>query len=139
VFSAIQLYEKATVDRLNPKNSKALAIGRWTAPATVFGIEFCTHVKILGVTFGTTIENSMKESSACVIRAVRAQAQKAYARNLSRTVSAICAAKPISKNLERVADASPPQSAYETVDNSTHLLHLTGRHLPRNSYPKEKR
>jgi len=82
ILNAIQLYERATEARLNAKKSNALAIGRWTAPATVLGIEFCNQVKILGFTFGTNIENSRKESWSSVTRAVRAEARKAYARNL---------------------------------------------------------
>jgi hypothetical protein len=82
ILNALQLYQRATGARLNPKKSKTLAIGSWKVPATELGIEFCTRVKILGVTFETTIENSTNKSWACVIRAVRAQARKAYAINL---------------------------------------------------------
>jgi hypothetical protein len=78
ILTAIQLFERATGASLNPKKSKAVAIGRWTAPSRVLGIEFFTHVKIRGVAFGPTIENSTKESWAGVIRAVRAQSS--YAR-----------------------------------------------------------
>lgn len=51
---------------------------KWKAPATVSVIDFCTHIKILIVTFGTTIEYSTKESWVCIIPAVRAQARTAY-------------------------------------------------------------
>jgi hypothetical protein len=39
---------------------KALAIGRWNAPATLLGIELHTHLKILGVTFGSSLEEATK-------------------------------------------------------------------------------
>jgi hypothetical protein len=62
VRGALQQYVKATGARLNPKKSKALASGGWTAPATALGTELCTHTKILGVSFGTSIATSTKKS-----------------------------------------------------------------------------
>ena len=52
------------------------------APATILGIVFYTHIKILCVTFGTTIGNATKESWGSIVRVVQAQAQEACARNL---------------------------------------------------------
>jgi hypothetical protein len=75
-------YEKATGAKLNPKKLKALAIGNWTMPATVLGIDFHPQVTILGVIFGPTIAESIKGSWTGVIPKVRAQARKAYARTL---------------------------------------------------------
>jgi hypothetical protein len=65
-----------------PKKSKALAIGNWKEPASVLGIELHDQVNMLEVTFGTNIANSTTDSWGCIIRVVRAQARKAYARNL---------------------------------------------------------
>jgi len=40
VYETIQIYERASWARLNPKKSHALAIGKWNTPATELGIEF---------------------------------------------------------------------------------------------------
>jgi hypothetical protein len=40
IYETIQVYEKASGARLNPKKSHALAIGKWNMPATELGIEF---------------------------------------------------------------------------------------------------
>jgi len=53
---------------------------------------------------------------------------------MSRAESAISAATPIGKNLVRVADPPTYQTPYATTDNSTHLVHLAGRHLPSTCY-----
>jgi hypothetical protein len=65
-----------------PEKLKVLAIGNWKKPASVLGIELNDQENMLGVTIGTNITNSTKDSWGGIIRAVRAQARKAYARNL---------------------------------------------------------
>jgi len=82
IQQAIQCYERATGAHLNPRKSKALAIGKWEAPATALRIDFQKHINILGVTFKPTITQSMKDSWAGVMCSVRAQAKTANARNL---------------------------------------------------------
>jgi hypothetical protein len=82
IHNAIKLYERASEACLNPKKSKALAIGIWNVPATVLGIELHTHVKILEVTFGSSLEEAMKETWAHITRTVRAQERNTYARDL---------------------------------------------------------
>jgi hypothetical protein len=82
IHNAIQKYELVTGARLNPQKPKALAIGRWNTPMTVLGINFHSHVKILGVTFGNTIAESTKTTWTHTTRAVRAKAKQAYAREL---------------------------------------------------------
>ena len=82
LLQAVRCYEQAKGARLNPKKSKALVIGNWKEPALVLGIQFHEQVNIVGVTFGTTIANSTKDSWAGIRRAVRAQERKAYAGNL---------------------------------------------------------
>ena len=41
---AIRVYERASVARLNPRKSKALAIGSWCTQETVLGITYHPHV-----------------------------------------------------------------------------------------------
>jgi len=61
---------------------KQTTLVRLTQPATALGIEFHEQVTILGITYGTTIAKSVRDSWAGVLRSVRAQARKAYARTL---------------------------------------------------------
>jgi len=51
---AIHRYERASGARLNPQNSKALAVGSWSTSETVLGIAYHPHVKILDVRFWDT-------------------------------------------------------------------------------------
>jgi len=82
IHEAVRCYETATGAKLNSKKSKVLLIGGWLQPATELGIESHDQVTILGTQYGTTIAKSVKDSWAGAIRAVRAQARKAFARTL---------------------------------------------------------
>ena len=62
IQQAIHLYERATGARLNPRKSKALAIGAWTEPPTALDIVLHERVNILGVEFGPTIATSIRYS-----------------------------------------------------------------------------
>jgi hypothetical protein len=82
VNTAIRTYERATGAQLNPTKSRALAVGGWTTPITLLGIALLPQVKILGVTFGSTLEEKMQDSWTAVATAVRVQARLEYARHL---------------------------------------------------------
>ena len=82
IYEAIQIYERASGTRLNPQNSYALAIGKWNTPTTELYIEFQSRIKILGVTFGSSIKESTTATWTHLTEAIRAQARKAYARGL---------------------------------------------------------
>jgi hypothetical protein len=82
IQQVIHLYERATGARLNPRKSKALAIGAWTEPPTDLGIVFHERVNILWVEFGPTIATSIRDSWSKVICAVRAQERRTYTRHL---------------------------------------------------------
>jgi len=58
----VRMCEQATEEQLNPRKSKALALGGWLVPISLMGIELYQQVKILGVMFGSTLEMSTKES-----------------------------------------------------------------------------
>jgi len=83
VHQAIRCFEKAIGARLNPTKSKALAVGAWTEPVTMLGIELHDRVDILEVTFGPTLVLSVKDSWTGVVRTVRTQSRTAYARNFA--------------------------------------------------------
>jgi hypothetical protein len=82
IRNVVRTFEEATGAHLNPKKSKALAVGTWAKPPTILGIGFCHHVKILGVMFGPSLNTTVKETWTSVNAAVCAQARKAYDRNL---------------------------------------------------------
>ena len=82
IQQAVRAYERATGARLNPRKSKALAVGAWTEPPTSLGIAFHDRIDILGVEFGPTVALSMQDSWSSVTRAMRAQARRAYAGHL---------------------------------------------------------
>jgi hypothetical protein len=83
VQNAVLLFEKATEAKLNPRKSKALAVGPWSTPVTELHIDTYERVKILGYTFGKTIALSCNRHWAIVIAAVRAQVYIMYQRNLN--------------------------------------------------------
>jgi hypothetical protein len=82
IHYAILCYEKATGARLNTKKSKALTVGGWSTTTVPLGIPYANEVKILGITFSNTTEQSTKKSWAIVTNRVRAQAMNTYARDL---------------------------------------------------------
>jgi len=65
IHDAIQCYEKATGARLTRK-SKALAVGGWSTTMVPLGIPYANEIKILGITFSSTVEQSTKKSWAIV-------------------------------------------------------------------------
>jgi hypothetical protein len=76
VHQALRIYEQATWAHLNPNKSRALAVGGWTEPITLLGIELFQQVKILGVTFGSTVDATVQDSWTKVTNAVRACANR---------------------------------------------------------------
>jgi hypothetical protein len=58
----IRCYEKAMGARLNTRKSRALAVGGWSTNTNVLNIPHQTEIKILGVTFTKTVEQSMNKS-----------------------------------------------------------------------------
>jgi hypothetical protein len=68
---------------LNPHKSKALAIGRWTEPASTLGIPLHERVEILGISFSHTNALTTQGSWPGVINTTRAQAKQSYTRNLN--------------------------------------------------------
>ena len=78
----IHTFEKASGARFNPHKSKALATAGWDATDTGLGIEFKPYIKILGVSFTSTVARSAQLSWEPLTSLIRAQARLAYARKL---------------------------------------------------------
>jgi len=62
VNQAIRKYERERGAQLNPNKSWALFVGGWAEPITPLGTDLLPQVKILGVTFGSTVEATVQES-----------------------------------------------------------------------------
>ena len=78
ISDAIQCYEKATGAHLNTRKPKALSVGGWITSTDTLNIPYHAEIKILGVTFASTIEHSMNKSWANVAGKVRAQVRDTY-------------------------------------------------------------
>jgi hypothetical protein len=77
IIEALQLIEKTSGASINPRKSKALAVGRWRAQETIRGIQYHPSVTVLGITFWATID----QTTARITGKVRMQAKKAYERD----------------------------------------------------------
>jgi len=78
IQEAIDCYEKAKGARLNTRKSRELAVGGWNTNMNVLNIPYQTEIKIFGVTFTSTVEQSMNKSWVIVTGKVRAQATETY-------------------------------------------------------------
>jgi hypothetical protein len=78
IEEALQLFEKASGASINPRKSKALAVGRWRAQETIRGIQYHPSVTILGITFWATIDQTTRDTWARITGKVRMRAKKAY-------------------------------------------------------------
>ena len=81
IEEAIRLFERASGAGLNPRKSKAMAVGGWCTKETVLGIDYHTYVTILGITFWGTIAQTINDSWARLSKKVRLQAKQAYTRD----------------------------------------------------------
>jgi hypothetical protein len=82
VQEAIQQFQRASGARLNPRKSRALPIGRWSAPKNILGIPCQHHVRILGFLFWGTLRQTVSASWAQLVRLVKIQANDSYPRDL---------------------------------------------------------
>jgi hypothetical protein len=80
IEEALQLFENASGASINPRKSKALAVGRWRAQETIRGIQYQPSPTILGITFWATIDQTTRDTWARITGKVRMQAKKAYDR-----------------------------------------------------------
>jgi len=78
----ISTFEKASGARLNAHKSKALAVAGWDANNTELGIEFQPSIKILGITFTSTIARSALLCWEPMTNLIQAQARQPYDRKL---------------------------------------------------------
>ena len=112
IQQSVTQFERATGAKLNKQKSKALAIGNWTAPAAALGIDFREQIIILGVKFESTIRTSMIASWDNIVRAVRAQARAAYARDLCLAKRLQCVQMYLLSKILYIAQTLPPTTAH---------------------------
>jgi hypothetical protein len=85
VNKAINIFEKASGARLNPKKSKAIATAGWNTTATIRGIGYYQSATILEVTFWGTTRQAMDDTWARSAEKLRIQAKKPYDRDACLT------------------------------------------------------
>jgi hypothetical protein len=79
----MDIYGRASGANVNTHKSKALPLAAWTPVDTQLSIEMCSDMKILGVTFGRTIKQTIKLSWREAIQMVKVRAGLSYHRHLS--------------------------------------------------------
>ena len=125
IEEAIRIYERASGARLNPRKSKALAIGNWCTQETVLGIAYHPHVTILGVTFWGTIEQRMIDSWERLTGKVRVPAKRAYTRGPCLATRMRYVNTFLLSKIWYTAQILPaPKHIHTTIDNSHYLVHL---------------
>jgi len=82
ILKAIRCYDRVTDACLNTMKSKALAVGGWSTTTNALDISYSPEIKILGFSFMSTVELSIKKSWANIPGNVHAQEREAYGRNL---------------------------------------------------------
>ena len=77
-----QKYETASGARINYKKSQAMAIGIWKTETNVMNIPYYSDVKILGIHFTPTVQQTVHKNWAMTTSRIRGLAQGAYYREL---------------------------------------------------------
>jgi hypothetical protein len=80
IAEAINMYERASGAKHNSRKSRALAVGGWCTEEWPFGVAYHPSKSIQGVTFWSTIEQTVNDSLARLTAKVRAHARDAHAR-----------------------------------------------------------
>jgi len=131
IVEPIRIYERASGARLNPRKSKALAVGNWCTQEIVLGIAYYPIVTILGVTFWGTIEQTLKDSWTRLRGKVRVQAKRAYTRGpCLATRMRYVITFLLSKIWYTCPNPAAPKHIHTTTDNSHYLVHLERNSLP---------
>jgi hypothetical protein len=105
-------------------------VGGWSTTTVPLGIPYANEIKIIGVTFSSTIEQSTKKSWAIVTNRVRAQARDTYARDMPFSAVSVCARIPPSQNLVHVPDVPGAHGVYPTFEYSRCMVHMEGSNFP---------
>jgi hypothetical protein len=82
VQEAMLQFERASGARLNPRKSRALPIGRWSAPDNILGIPCRHRARILGFHIWGTLRQTVSASWIHLVGFVKSQAKDSYSRDL---------------------------------------------------------
>ena len=93
IKAIIRTYETASGARINYEKSKALVISTWRTETDVMNIPYVQDVKILGIHFTPTIQQTVHKNWAIATCRIRGLAQAAYYRDLcmDKRIRIICA------------------------------------------------
>ena len=83
IKAAIREYEAASGALINNEESQALAIGNWKTETEVLNIPYVSNVKIHGIHFTPTIQQTIHKNWAIPTSRIRGMAKAAYYRELS--------------------------------------------------------
>jgi hypothetical protein len=85
IQNALDIYMQASGAQVNKTKSTVLPVGAWDENLNVMNIKYATEMKILGITFNRTTEQSGRLTWAEVTGKVRALTCRAYTRDLCLT------------------------------------------------------
>jgi len=125
----IHTFEKASGARLNSHKCKALAIAGWDATNTGLGIDFQPSIKILGITFTSTIARSALLCWEPMTNLIQAQARLAYGRKLCIPQRVQYVQTMLLARKWYMTDLSPIQSELQSSDYCYTLVHMAGDNL----------
>jgi hypothetical protein len=83
--NALDIYMQASGAEVNKTKSTVLPLGAWDENLNVMNIKYATEMKILGITFNRTTEQSGRLTWAEVTGKVRGLTCRAYSRDLCLT------------------------------------------------------
>jgi phosphoribosylformimino-5-aminoimidazole carboxamide ribonucleotide (ProFAR) isomerase len=72
IREAIRCFEKATGASLNPRKSNALAVEGWSTTTNFLDVDYYREIKIMGMEFASTNEQSIQRSWAHITDKFRA-------------------------------------------------------------------
>jgi len=82
IKEAIQKYETASGARINYAKSQAMAIGNWKTETELLNIPYVSQVKILGIHFTPSIQQTIHKNWAIKTNRIRGMAKAAYYREI---------------------------------------------------------
>lgn len=85
IRQALETFTKASGAKINTKKSKILPLGGWDEGLNILGIQYVDRLKILGITFTSTTEQSRRQTWMEVTGSVRGMASLACTRDLCLT------------------------------------------------------
>ena len=125
IIEANRLFERASGARLNPKKSKAIAVGGWCTHETVLGIDH-THATILGITFLSTIAQNNQRQMGEADESTSAGKTSVHQGPVYRTQDKIRSRIPVVQTLLHRASVASGTAIHTAANYCHHMAHLEG-------------